>query len=187
MNATEILSKLKEKFAEIMAAPIATPEAAPAAEAMPVMETRKLKDGTEVSAASFDPGAVLYVGSVYAPAGVHELEDGTVLTVGENGVISEVKEVETIEDTTIEDMGKKLDKVTMDVSQFKSQFAEQNKVNQLESTVAKQSEIIKDLFEAVKFLAETPTGKPDAATKVETSFKQENKKDWAALAAQVIS
>ncbi len=187
MNATEILSKLKEKFAELMAAPVPTPAPEPTPDPMPVAEVKKLKDGTEVTATSFEPGGVLSIAGVPAPVGVYELEDGSSLTVGENGVISEVKEVETI-DTAVEDMTKKIDQVTMAVDELKAQFEAQTKLNDLQAKIEKQSEFIKELFEAVKFLAETPTGTPDAATKVEASFnKQENKKDWAAFSAQVIS
>lgn len=53
----------------------------------------KLKDGTDAEVSALEVGGTVMVAGQPAPAGEHELEDGTVLVVAEGGVISEVKPV----------------------------------------------------------------------------------------------
>ena len=186
-TATQILSALKDKFNELMAAPLPVDPVAPVMPTEPVLEVKKLKDGTEITATSFDPGGVATVAGAPAPTGEHTLEDGTTLVIGEGGVISEVREVETIEDPVMEDMTKKLDKVTMAVDELKTQFAAQTKLIELQSKVDAQTQIIKELFEAVKVLAETPTAAPDKVVQTPNNFKAvAPKTDWSALAKQLI-
>lgn len=190
-QATQILAVLKDKFNELMSAPVPP---APEAPIEPTFEIKKLKDGTEISATSFDPGGVATVAGAPAPTGEHVLEDGTTLIIGEGGVISEVREIETIEDPAMEDMSKKLDTVTMAVDELKAQFAAQTKLNELQSKVdaqtlaiEKQKEVIKELFEAMQVLAETPTAAPDKAIPTPNNFKADAPKtDWSALAKQII-
>jgi hypothetical protein len=68
--------------------------------AIEFMAEGKLADGTIVKtpSASFEVGAEVYVvgenGETLAPAGEHTLEDGTVIVVGDDGMIAEIKEVE---------------------------------------------------------------------------------------------
>jgi hypothetical protein len=68
--------------------------------AIEFMAEGKLADGTIVKtpSASFAVGAEVYVvgenGETLAPAGEHTLEDGTVIVVGDDGMIAEIKEVE---------------------------------------------------------------------------------------------
>lgn len=64
----------------------------------------KLADGTVVKtpSASFEVGAEVYVvgenGEALAPAGEHTLEDGTVIVVGDDGKIAEIKTMEEPEE-----------------------------------------------------------------------------------------
>lgn len=91
-----LMADLKTLLADVKAAlfninpappaPAPTPAAPVAAEAMKA----KLKDGTEVTVTDMNIGGVVMIGEAPAPAGEHELEDGTKITVGEGGVISAV-------------------------------------------------------------------------------------------------
>jgi hypothetical protein len=64
----------------------------------------KLADGTIVKTPSdsFEVGSEVYVsgenGDALAPAGEHTLEDGTIIVVGEDGKIAEIKTMEDSED-----------------------------------------------------------------------------------------
>ncbi len=84
----ELWNQFKEKF---MGGVPATPNA-PAAPATPEKMSQEytLKDGTVVTAEVLEPGGVLMVGDVPAPAGVHEFQDGTKVTVAEGGLIQSV-------------------------------------------------------------------------------------------------
>jgi hypothetical protein len=68
------------------------------------MAEGKLADGTIVKTPSdsFEVGSEVYVsgenGDALAPAGEHTLEDGTVIVVGEDGKIAEIKTMEDSED-----------------------------------------------------------------------------------------
>lgn len=85
----ELWNQFKEKF---MGGVPATPNA-PAAPATPEKMSQEytLKDGTVVTAEVLEPGGVLMVGDVPAPAGVHEFQDGTKVTVAEGGLIQSVE------------------------------------------------------------------------------------------------
>jgi hypothetical protein len=73
-------------------------------QAIEFMAEGKLADGTIVKTPSdsFEVGSEVYVvsenGDALAPAGEHTLEDGTVIVVGEDGKIAEIKTMEDSED-----------------------------------------------------------------------------------------
>lgn len=58
------------------------------------LATAKLKDGTEISYDKLEEGGVCTIGDAVAPAGDYELEDGSIVSVGDEGVITSVKPVE---------------------------------------------------------------------------------------------
>jgi len=79
----------KETIAEIkrmLGFSVEEPAPAPA----PVGTVYKLADGTEVTIDKLEIGGKVLIGDQAAPDGVHNLEDGTAVTVAE-GVITEVK------------------------------------------------------------------------------------------------
>jgi hypothetical protein len=57
----------------------------------PASPTYTLKDGTPVTISALELGGTVMVGDAKAPVGEHELSDGTVITVDENGVITNIK------------------------------------------------------------------------------------------------
>ena len=78
------------------------------------LETMKLVNGTEIEAEVFEAGAEVFIVSeeekVALPVGEYELEDGKILVVVEEGIISEMKdkeeeveEVEEVEEAPVEE------------------------------------------------------------------------------------
>lgn len=84
----ELWNQFKERFGGPMS-PVAP--AAPANPEQKMSQEYTLKDGTVVTAEVLEPGGVLMVGDVPAPAGVHEFQDGTKVTVAEGGLIQSVE------------------------------------------------------------------------------------------------
>jgi hypothetical protein len=74
------------------------------------LETMKLTNGTEIEAEVFETGAEVFIVSeeekVALPIGEYELEDGKILVIVEEGIISEMKdkeeEVEEVEEAPVE-------------------------------------------------------------------------------------
>jgi len=94
MNLETIVNAIKEGFASVkLSEEVATVE-----EVQVALETMKLKDGvTILEADSFEAGKPVFIvaengDKVPAPIGEHELEDGRVLVITEEGMIAEIKE-----------------------------------------------------------------------------------------------
>ena len=93
MNLESIVNAIKDGFASVkLSEEVATVEIAIA------METMKLKDGiTVLEAEAFEAGQPVFIVNENgdkepAPIGDHELEDGRLLVIVEEGVIAEIKE-----------------------------------------------------------------------------------------------
>ena len=109
MNLQEVFKKI-----EMALTPQETPEVQEVQEEVKVeMATMKLAGGVVVEAESFEAGEnVFLVGEdgekVAAPVGEHELEDGNILVIAEEGVIAEIREAaaeeEVVEEAAEEDM-----------------------------------------------------------------------------------
>jgi hypothetical protein len=93
MNLESIVNAIKDGFASVKL----SEEVAPVEIAI-AMETMKLKDGvTVLEADAFEAGQPVFIVNENgdrqpAPIGDHELEDGRVLVIVEEGVIAEIKE-----------------------------------------------------------------------------------------------
>ena len=90
---------LNEVFKKIEMALTPSEEATPVEEVKVEMANMRLANGVVIEAESFEAGQnVFLVGEddekVAAPVGEHELEDGRVLVIEEEGVIAEIKEAE---------------------------------------------------------------------------------------------
>ncbi len=107
MNLQEVFKKI-----EMALTPQETPEVQEVQEEVKVeMATMKLEGGVVVEAESFEAGEnVFLVGEdeekVAAPVGEHELEDGRILVIVEEGVISEIREAgeEVVEEEATEEV-----------------------------------------------------------------------------------
>ena len=139
---------------------------------MPVVEPKKedkmmgegkLKDGTMITYDELEVGYPIMVvtdqGTNPAPDGTHELENGTKVTTV-NGLITEIvpvaveaaveeEVVVSTDDTTQEDMGKKL-KELMD--------AINAKMSAIEKEISNQQETNKQMFELIEKIGDLPTG-----------------------------
>jgi len=156
-----IMSQLKDLFAKFFGEPNTTPAPAPAP--APVQNhsvTAQLKDGTEVEADKLEPGGMLTVAGAPAPAGDHELMDGTVVSVGEGGVITAVKPVEAPE----EEMNKPTDysaqftAYEQKLAGYEQAFTQHVEAyNALAAKFAQAEQKIANLIELVGKIVETPT------------------------------
>ena len=180
MKATEILQKLKEQFAELVAQPTQTK-----------METitGTLKDGTVVEVTALEVGGIVTIEGVPAPVGKHELSDGTVIVLGENGAIMEImpmtEEVEVeAKMPKVEDMSAKFSTLETATNEkfatYETKFASyETKFAEYESKLNKATQLIEGLMNLTKTLAETPTGTPDVSVK--NNFTETKKKDYSIL------
>jgi hypothetical protein len=106
MNLQEVFKKIEMALTPSQDA---TPEVQEVQEEVKVeMATMKLAGGVVVEAESFEAGEnVFLVGEdgekVAAPVGEHELEDGNILVIAEEGVIAEIREAAAAEEEVVEE------------------------------------------------------------------------------------
>ena len=190
MNAQEAILKIKALFEENTAAPVEEVKA----EETPIVEETKvemaeysLMDGTKVEISALEiGGSVTMPDGTPAPAGEHQLADGTVMQLDENGIIIEISSKE--EDVTTEeeaapapeDMGKEADKKMQEMTEaFEAQIAEikaakevsDAKVLDLENKVKQGFAQVAELIEA---LSSTPSADPISKPNSFNSFIKTN-------------
>jgi hypothetical protein len=164
MNINEIVNAIKDGFASI--------KLSNETEQVEVaMATMMLKDGvTVLEAESFDAGVPVFIvaengDKVPAPIGEHELEDGRILVITEEGMIAEIKEA-MVEEVVVEE-------APMEMSS-ENQFAELVKsiVTSMSVEVAKQIESVRT--ELTAQIAEVKTSQVDvkASTKAKPEVAQ---------------
>ena len=193
MNPKEILEKLKLTFNELVnnAGEVPAGTAAPA-ESTPEMVQpikAKLADGTEVEISELGVGGVVTIAGQPAPVGDLTLEDGTVLTIGDNGAITVIV-APADAPAMVEDMGK-MDKKKLGMEEIFSAFeastnekfaSYEAKFADYEAKLSKATKVIEGLISLTQTLSETPTGVPDSAISQTSSFKsEESKKDYRGL------
>lgn len=186
MNAKEIIEKLRITFnelvknAEVPQAPT-TPSAIPTeTPEMNVPMKGKLKDGTEVEITELQVGGIVTIQGTPAPIGEHELEDGTIIVVGDNGAITEIKMANGSTPPMVEDMGAKFSAFETTTKEkfnsYETKFADyEAKFATYEERLNKATKVIEGLLNLTQTLAETPTGTPDSSIKTNNNFKQEKK------------
>lgn len=153
------IKDLKAKFDAMP--PMADPNAAPAP-TNPIEV--KLKDGTSLSVDKMEVGGIANVvsetGSVLAEAKDYEAEDGTIITVGVDGVISNIKTVE---------VAPEMNKVTPEMlaalsarlAQVETKFAESQASNlALQTQLSSVNEAQKVTLSAVELILNAPAGDP---------------------------
>ena len=101
MNLQEVFKKI-----EMALTPQETPEVQE--EVKVEMATMKLAGGVVVEAESFEAGENVFLlgedeEKVAAPVGEHELEDGRILVIVEEGVISEIREAGEVVEEVVEE------------------------------------------------------------------------------------
>ena len=168
MNTKEILEKLKLTFAELV-----NPAEAPETPEMVAPIKAKLKDGTEVEITELGVGGVVTIAGQPAPAGEHTLEDGTVIVVGENGVISDLKPVTPV----VEDMGKDMKSKFSEFEASTNQrfSAYEAKFADYEARLNRATKVIEGLMSLTNILADQPTGTPDPVVTKTNNFSKVEK------------
>ena len=170
MTPKEIVEKLRLTFNELV-----NNEPAPIQ-----LATAKLADGTEIEVTELAVGGIVTIQGVPAPVGEHQLEDGTIIVVGDNGAITEIKPAMTEEPPMQEDMASLFSAFQTSTNEkfaaYEQRFAD------YEAKLNKANSIIDALLDVTKTLAETPTGTPDASVKTQNNFKVENQeKNYSVL------
>ena len=177
MTPKEIIEKLRLTFNELVNnQPVA-------------LSTYKLADGTEVEITELAVGGVVTIMGNPAPVGEHTLEDGTILVVGDNGAITEVKSAQptTEEPPMQEDMTSKFSAFeTLTNEKFASYEAKftsyEAKFADYEAKLQKATTVIEGLLNLTQTLAETPTGQADPIVKTENNFKEvKEEKNYSVL------
>ena len=168
MNPTEILSKLKQTFNELVNVQPSTQ--------VSLMDAT-LMDGTMIQVTDMAVGGVVTINGTPVPAGEYELSDGTYLVVGDSGAITEIKpkSADMPVETPSVDM-------TAQFSAYDEKFsALEKKISEFEAKAEATNKLISELFELTKSLAEMPTGTPDVAVKQDTQFSEVKKRDYSIL------
>ena len=166
MNAQEAILKIKALF-EDNAAPVKEVEA----EETKVEETKvemaeySLMDGTKVEISALEVGGSVTIEGQPAPAGDHELMDGTEITLDENGKIIAIEtkvmevspeaEVEAKDDKKMEEMAEQFNASIAELVEAKRVSDE--KVLELENKVKQGFAQVAELIEA---LSNTPSTDP---------------------------
>jgi hypothetical protein len=135
MNLNEIVNAIKDGFASVKLS-------SETEQVEVTMSTMMLKDGvTVLEAESFEAGQPVFIvaengDKVPAPIGEHELEDGRILVITEEGMIAEIKEME-VEEVEVEEAPIEMTS--------ENQFAELVKsiVTSMSVEVAKQIEAVR--------------------------------------------
>ena len=177
MNAQEAILKIKALF-EDNAAPVKEDEAdmTKVEETKVEMAEYSLMDGTKVEISALEVGGLVTIEGQPAPAGDHELMDGTEITLDENGKITEI-ETKVVEaspevDTEVEAGADYKDKKMQEMAeQFEAKIAElidaknvsDAKVLDLENKVKQGFAQVAELIEALSnTTSEDPIKKPNS-------------------------
>ena len=175
MNLETIVNAIKEGFASVkLSQEVATVE-----EVKITLETMRLKDGvTVLEAESFEAGQPVFIVAengdrVPAPIGDHELEDGRLLVITEEGVIAEIKEA------MAEEVAPEVE-VNVEAEMSKEdQFSELVKsiVTSMSIEVAKQIESVKTELSAQIAEVKTSQVEVKASTKAKPEVKETSNKN----------
>jgi hypothetical protein len=163
---------LNEVFKKIEMALTPSEEAAPVEEVKVEMATMQLANGVVIEAESFEAGQnVFLVGEddekVAAPVGEHELEDGRVLVIVEEGVIAEIKEVEEApaeeEEVEVEQAAEEEEMSYVTKEEFESAVSE---IKEMIANMMPQEEEMSATEEVVEEQVEMSVDEAPAAKKV---------------------
>jgi hypothetical protein len=187
MTPTEIIKKLRQTFDELQKMGAEVPKKEDEKEN--VKMSKKLADGTEIEVTDWAVGGIVTINGTPAPTGEHTLDDGTIVVVGENGAITEIKPAQQqqpagIPPSEAEDMAKKLgmseeftkfqDTANQKFADYEGKFsAYEQKFADYEERLSKATKVIEGLLNLTQTLADTPTGIPDQSVKNTNNFKAE--------------
>ena len=197
MEAKEIIAKLRQTFNELVnnaAAPVVPAE--PMAPEMIMPTKAKLVDGTEIEVTEMGVGGIVTINGTPAPVGDLQLEDGTMLTIGDNGAITIIEPsapmTEDMSKMLVKDNTKKIameeifgafqTSTNQKFSDYEGKFAAyETRFADYEAKLSKATQVIEGLLNLTQTLAETQTGVPDASVKSSANFKEEKKQSYDLL------
>ena len=177
-NIKDLWNNFKEKF--LNDSTNTTQPTAP----VQMMETT-LKDGTPVKVDRLEVGGVVMVNDAPAPAGEHELADGTKIVVGEGGVITEIEAAEVTPEMT--DYSNQFAAIDEKFTAYETKFSEQaTQLQEFAAKFEKANNTINSLVELVGKIIETPTADSVTGDKSQfnthkTGTKADKVKNLAAL------
>lgn len=175
MDAKEILEKVKLFFNDLVT-PAAAAAAAPTA--APEMPEYELKIGGKVTIDKMEAGGMVMIDGAAALPGDIELVDGTMITVGDNGVISAI----TMPDAAPGmDMGAKFTAFETATNEkftsYETKFsAYEQRFADYEVKLNKATKVIDELLKLSTLLVEAPAAAPDAGASV-AKFSADGKKE----------
>lgn len=173
MTPKEIIEKLRLTFNELV-----NNETAPVA-----LSTYKLVDGTEVEITELAVGGIVTIAGTPAPIGDHQLEDGTVITVGDNGAITAIVPTQSMPEEVapaVEDMSARF--AAFETATNEKFASYEVKFSEYEAKLKKANKVIEGLLNLTQTLAEAPTGTPDPIVKTTNNFKEEKtEKNYSVL------
>jgi len=187
LTPTEVLSRVKQYFTELMAPvpPVHAP--APVAAAEPT--EHELKDGGKVTIDKLEVGGIVMIDGGPALPGDLELADGTKLTIGENGVISALVPGESAAsaapDPTVEMSTKfaSFETATNEkFAQYETKFsAYEQRFADYEVKMKKANKVIEELLNLSQLIVEAPAAAPDPAVRGGAGFSKDEKAYTPAL------
>ena len=173
MNTKEILEKIKHTFSELVNV-----------EVKQKFMDATLQDGSMIQITEMAVGGIVTINGTPAPAGEYTLQDMSVLVVGDNGAITEVKPAQTPavpeEPAMQEDMGAKFSAFESSTNEkfasYESKFAAyEQRFADYENKLNLATKVINDLIQLTQKISETPTGVPDESVKASNNFHSEKK------------
>lgn len=174
-DAQTILEKVQQFFVELVKEDqsfAVAPEMAPVSgtpEMAVKMMDAKLADGTMVQVTEMAVGGIVTIEGMPAPVGEHKLEDGTIIVLGDNGAIMEIKPAVTEEVApVVEDMSAKF--AAFENATNEKFAAYEEKFAAYETKLTQANKVIEGLMQISKMLVEAPQGTPDASVKTSNAF-----------------
>lgn len=176
MNLTEVFKKI-----EMALAP--TEDVAPEIQEKIEMATMKLANGIVLEAESFEAGQnVFLIGEddekVAAPVGEHELEDGRILCIEEEGVIYEIKdaaeEVTETEEPVAEEESTEMAEEMEYVSKEEFTAAMTEIKEMIAAMMPKEEQSAEEVVEEKVEMSEVPAAKKVTAAPVEKKPQVQN-------------
>ena len=185
MKATEILNKIKTYLGEDTADIVENIEQSQVVE----LAQAKLDNGTVLEAEAFEAGNEIFIltddEKVAVPVGEYTMEDGQILVVSEEGIISEIKsaeqeeEVEASEEVS-EESETELEEVEAEYA-TKEELAEvKSMLEEIKAMIEKKEEMSEVEEQVKEELSETPateaiTHNPEPKQKVSLKYAQNRK------------
>lgn len=188
MTPKEAIDKIRAMFAE----PVQEQPEAESAN----MEAKEyvLEGGAKILISELEPGGMASLvdeagNASPAPAGDHALADGTVITVGENGLLTGVKMPEVQPEMPEEEMVKlreELSAVKAENERLSAEIIETLKRAEFEAALKDITEKMKGLADAVTSVLETPSADPMQAPKDKFERNAPSKDERMAVLLQTL-